>query len=231
MASDLLQIGRSGTQVARIALDIAAQNIANAASEGYVRRSVRIAEIAPPNGLSLIGDVSVSGARVDGIVRNADSFRQAEVRRFMHDRLFGPVGLTSMTGEYDAAGTLIGGAMIHATARDWGQFGEFLRHGGAVRGAQVVPRGWIAFMRRPSPRAPDYGAGLWLNRNSGNERRVLFPGQGDPGLFAMAGHLGQYVLVSPAQKLTIVRFGRTDEANTRKLMDDLSRIAALYPSE
>lgn len=81
MASDLLQIGRSGTQVARIALDIAAQNIANAASEGYVRRSVRIAEIAPPNGLSLIGDVSVSGARVDGIVRNADSFRQAEVRR------------------------------------------------------------------------------------------------------------------------------------------------------
>ncbi len=163
--------------------------------------------------------------------RRDPATRQAEVQRFMHDRLFGPVGLTSMTGEYDAAGTLIGGAMIHATARDWGQFGEFLRHGGAVRGAQVVPRGWIAFMRRPSPRAPDYGAGLWLNRNSGNERRVLFPGQGDPGLFAMAGHLGQYVLVSPAQKLTIVRFGRTDEANTRKLMDDLSRIAALYPSE
>lgn len=81
MASDLLQIGRSGTQVARVALDVAAQNIANAASEGYVRRSARIAEVAPANGLTLIGDVSFSGARVDGVVRNADSFRQAEVRR------------------------------------------------------------------------------------------------------------------------------------------------------
>jgi CubicO group peptidase (beta-lactamase class C family) len=157
--------------------------------------------------------------------------RQAEVRHFMHDRLFAPVGLKSMTAEYDAAGTMIGGAMIHATARDWGKFGEFLRHSGSVKGAQVVPRGWIAFMRRPSPRAPDYGAGLWLNRNSGSERRVLFPGQGSPNLFAMAGHLGQYVLVSPEQKLTIVRLGRTEDTQTGKLMEDLSKIAALYPAQ
>ena len=86
-------------------------------------------------------------------------------------------------------------------------------------------------MRRPSPRAPDYGAGLWLNRNSGSERRVLFPGQGSPNLFAMAGHLGQYVLVSPEQKLTIVRLGRTEDTQTGKLMEDLSKIAALYPAQ
>ena len=169
-------------------------------------------------------------ARVLTPRRDAES-RQAAVRRFMHDRLYGPVGLSSMTAEYDAAGTMIGGAMIHATARDWGRFGEFLRHSGSVKGAQVVPRGWIAFMRRPSPRAPDYGAGLWLNRNSGGERRVLFPGQGSANLFGMAGHHGQYVLVSPEQKLTIVRFGRTSDADTRKLMDDLSRIAAIYPAD
>ena len=162
--------------------------------------------------------------------RRDPASRQAEVHHFMHDRLFAPVGLTSMTAEYDAAGTMIGGAMIHATARDWGKFGEFLRHSGSVKGAQVVPRGWIAFMRRPSPRAPDYGAGLWLNRNSGNERRVLFPGQGSSNLFAMAGHLGQYVLVSPEQKLTIVRLGRTEDAQTARLVEDLAKIAALYPA-
>ncbi|AZI35960.1 serine hydrolase domain-containing protein [Caenibius tardaugens] len=156
--------------------------------------------------------------------------RQAEVSHFMHDRLFGPVGLSSMTAEYDAAGTMIGGAMIHATARDWARFGEFLRHGGAVKGAQVVPRGWVAFMRRPSPRAPDYGAGLWLNRNSGGDRRVLFPGQAPGSLFAMAGHMGQYVLVSPEQKLTVVRLGKTPEADTRKLVDTLAKIVALYPA-
>ena len=155
--------------------------------------------------------------------------RQIAVDRFLRDRLFTPIGLTSMTAEYDAAGTMIGGAMIHATARDWARFGEFLRHGGSVKGAQVVPRAWTTFMHTPSPRAPDYGAGLWLNRPSGSDRHVLFPEQGPPSLFGMAGHFGQYVLVSPEQRLTVVRLGKTEDEHTRTLVDALSRIAALYP--
>ncbi|OCC24037.1 serine hydrolase [Croceicoccus estronivorus] len=167
-------------------------------------------------------------ARVLSPSRNPAA-RQAAVDHFLQDRLFGPLALDSMTAEYDAAGTMIGGAMIHATARDWARFGEFLRHGGSVKGAQIVPRGWIAFMRRPSPRASDYGAGLWLNRASGSERRVLFPDQGPSSLFGMAGHFGQYVLVSPSQKLTIVRLGRTGEEERPALVAALARIAALYP--
>ncbi|MBC2670464.1 flagellar hook-associated protein FlgK [Novosphingobium piscinae] len=81
MASDLLSIGRSGAQAARIALDVTAQNIANASSEGYVRRSARMAEVASSGGFGRIGDVSLSGVRLDAVVRNADLFRQAEVRR------------------------------------------------------------------------------------------------------------------------------------------------------
>ncbi len=81
MASDLLSISKSGAQVARIALDVTAQNISNAASEGYVRRSVSLAEVASSGGGMRVGDVSLSGVRLDGIVRNADVFRQAEVRR------------------------------------------------------------------------------------------------------------------------------------------------------
>lgn len=81
MASDMLSIGRSGAQAARIALDVTAQNIANASSEGYVRRSARLAEVASSGGLGRIGDVSLSGVRLDSVVRNADLFRQAEVRR------------------------------------------------------------------------------------------------------------------------------------------------------
>lgn len=78
---DLLSIARSGTQAARIALDVTAQNIANASSEGYVRRSVRLEELASSGGFGRIGDVSLSGVRLDRVVRNADLFRQAEVRR------------------------------------------------------------------------------------------------------------------------------------------------------
>ena len=81
MSSDLLSIGRSGATAARIALDLTAQNIANAATEGYVRRSVRLEELAPASGPGQIDEVSLSGVRFAGIVRNADVFRQAEVRR------------------------------------------------------------------------------------------------------------------------------------------------------
>ncbi|MBC2652157.1 flagellar hook-associated protein FlgK [Novosphingobium aerophilum] len=81
MASDLLAIGRSGAQAARVALDVTAQNIANASSEGYVRRSARMAEVSSTGGFGRVGDVSLSGVRLDAVVRNADLFRQAEVRR------------------------------------------------------------------------------------------------------------------------------------------------------
>lgn len=81
MASDLLSIGRSGAQAARIALDVTAQNIANASTDGYVRRSAKLAEVSSSGGIGTIGDVSLSGVRLDSVVRNADLFRQAEVRR------------------------------------------------------------------------------------------------------------------------------------------------------
>lgn len=81
MASDLLSIARSGVQAARIGLDVTAQNIANASSTGYVRRSAAFREVASTGGAYRIGDLSLSGVRLDGIVRNADAFRQAEVRR------------------------------------------------------------------------------------------------------------------------------------------------------
>jgi len=81
MASDLLSIAKSGAQTARTALDVTAQNIANASSDGYIRRSVRLEEVSAAGGYGRAGDVSLSGVRLDRVVRNADMFRQSEVRR------------------------------------------------------------------------------------------------------------------------------------------------------
>lgn len=81
MSSDLLSIAKSGAKTARIALDVTAQNIANASSEGYVRRSVLLKEVSGSGGIGRVGDVSLFGSRLDRVVRNADVFRQAEVRR------------------------------------------------------------------------------------------------------------------------------------------------------
>ncbi|MEN9933084.1 MAG: hypothetical protein RIS17_1657, partial [Pseudomonadota bacterium] len=85
MASDLMSIAASGARVARQVLDITAHNIANAATEGYVRRSANIEEMVATGTLTTLGDISMSGARLGGVVRNADMFRQAEVRRTTSD--------------------------------------------------------------------------------------------------------------------------------------------------
>ena len=86
--------------------------------------------------------------------------RQRDMAEFVDARLAVPLGMTSLVGEYDASGTLAGGSGFWATPRDWARMGEFLRNGGSAGGVQVVPRGWIDFMRTPSPAAPDYGAQL-----------------------------------------------------------------------
>ena len=77
MASDLLSIASSGAKAARAALDVTSQNIANASTAGYVRRSVNLQEMPPSSAYGQVG--SLSGVRLAGVTRNVDSFRLAEV--------------------------------------------------------------------------------------------------------------------------------------------------------
>ena len=156
--------------------------------------------------------------------------RRRAVGEFLKTRLFEPLGMRSMVPEYDASGTLIGGSLIHGTARDWAKFGEFLRGGGAVKGAQLVPRGWIEFMVSRSPRNSGYGAQLWLNHPQAEDGTIQFPGA-PSSIFSMNGHLGQYVVVSPGQSLTVVRLGRTDDGAHQPVRDAISRIIQLFPKD
>lgn len=81
MASDLLSIAKSGANTARLALEVTSQNITNASTEGYVRRTVDITEVASTGGIAPFHQLNLSGSTVTGLTRNADLFRQAEVRR------------------------------------------------------------------------------------------------------------------------------------------------------
>ena len=155
--------------------------------------------------------------------------RRQAVADYLQARLFGPVGMRSMVAEFDDAGTLIGSSMIHGTARDWARFGEFLRGGGAVAGAQVLPRSWVEFMTRPAPGNPGYGAQLWLNRPQANGKVELLPGRAPQSLFAAIGHGGQYVLVSPDQQLTVVRLGMSSTAQRARVLDHLAAIVGQFP--
>ncbi len=159
------------------------------------------------------------------------AIRRETVAGYLRTRLFEPLGMRSMVAEYDAAGTMIGSSLIHGTARDWAKFGEFLRHGGSIRGAQLIPRSWIDFMLSPSPRNPAYGAQVWLNRANASGVERLFGTRAPRSLFACQGHLGQYVIVSPDQGLTVVRLGKTDDDKQDVLRQRMSDIVALFPRQ
>lgn len=153
--------------------------------------------------------------------------RRQVMNDYLHSRLFEPLGMKSIVPEYDAAGTLIGGSLMHATARDWARFGEFLRNKGSVKGAQLVPAGWIEFMTTANPRNPGYGAQTWLNRPEPGAKAPPFPGA-PRSAFSMNGHLGQFVLISPAQQLTVVRLGRTLDGEHEYVKTSMGQIVRIY---
>jgi CubicO group peptidase (beta-lactamase class C family) len=159
--------------------------------------------------------------------------RRKAVADYLQVRLFGPLGMTSMVPEFDASGTLIGGSLMHATARDWAKLGEFLRlKGRAPGGEQLVPSRWIEAMVAPSPASPHYGFQTWLNRpipGTPPGEHPLFPDRAPQSLFSLIGHMGQYVLVSPEQRVTLVRLGHSDAQERPPMLQQAADILELYP--
>ncbi|GAA4044955.1 flagellar hook-associated protein FlgK [Parerythrobacter jejuensis] len=81
MPADLMQIGKSGTVAARSALDVTAQNIANANNEDYARRSVSLSEVTATGSVAFYSDSALSGVRVDQVRRMDSLFLQNQARR------------------------------------------------------------------------------------------------------------------------------------------------------
>lgn len=159
--------------------------------------------------------------------------RRLAVANYLEERLFGPLGMTSMVPEYDASGTLIGGSLMHASAHDYAKFGEFLRNSGrAPSGEQLVPSGWVDKMLKPSPASAHYGYQIWLNRPNPDLEGAhpLFPARAPDSLFSLIGHMGQYVLVSPDQKVTLVRLGHSNREERPTMLQEAADVLALYPA-
>jgi CubicO group peptidase (beta-lactamase class C family) len=159
--------------------------------------------------------------------------RRKAVADYLQVRLFGPLGMTSMVPEFDASGTLIGGSLMHATARDWAKLGEMLRRKGrAPGGEQLVPQRWVEAMVTPSPASPHYGFQTWLNRpipGTPASEHPLLPDRAPQSVFSLIGHMGQYVLVSPSQRVTLVRLGHSDSAERPAMLQQAADILELYP--
>lgn len=129
-------------------------------------------------------------------------------------KLFDPIGMRSAVMETDARGTYVGSSYLYATARDWVRFGQLLLQDGAWDGMQVLPAGFVQWMREPAPASGGtYGRGqLWFNGPSAGTPEGEDPDSGfdlPDDAFWLLGHDGQSMAVVPSKQLVVVRLGLT----------------------
>ena len=72
-------------------------------------------------------------------------------RRFMHERLFGPLGMTSAEATFDDRGVFIGSSFVHATAQDFAKFGLLYLRGGEWDGRALLSREWAGTAQEGPP--------------------------------------------------------------------------------
>jgi CubicO group peptidase (beta-lactamase class C family) len=157
--------------------------------------------------------------------------RRDDMLRWMHASLFDPIGMRSAQPEFDAAGLYLGSSFVYATARDFARFGLLYLRDGIWDGRRLLPPGWVDFARTPAPAAnvDVYGAGWWINPQSGTG--IPFPALIDTGperdAFRAEGHDGQIILIVPSRDLIVVRLGLSNDWPA--LYDWMGRVVRVFP--
>ena len=131
-----------------------------------------------------------------------DDAYHALPRRALFDR----IGMRHAVIETDASGTFVGSSFSWAR-RDWARFGLLFLNDGVWEGERILPKGWVDYCRRPTPRrraatAPTGGATPAHPTTRGTVRcRVCRP------TYLARGYQGQSVNIFPARRLVVVRLG------------------------
>ncbi|MBZ9773490.1 serine hydrolase domain-containing protein [Mesorhizobium sp. CO1-1-8] len=125
--------------------------------------------------------------------------------------LFDPLGMHSAVLETDEQGTFVGSSYLYATAHDWARFGQFLLQGGVWNDNQILPTGFVDWMREPASASKVYGKGqLWIEAPGDEENPGAGVAAGLPkDTCWMEGHDGQTVAIIPSEQLVVVRLGLT----------------------
>ncbi|MCU1496468.1 MAG: beta-lactamase [Acidimicrobiales bacterium] len=142
----------------------------------------------------------------------------AAMDRYLHDRIFTPIGMRTARATFDEAGTFVGSSYVHATLRDWCRFGLLALRGGVWDGVRVVPEGWVDHGRtaRSWEEEKLHGAHWWTWDQ-------------DQMPFGAHGFEGQRIIGFPTRDVVVVRFGKTGDDETIHLNAHLTEIAACFP--
>jgi CubicO group peptidase (beta-lactamase class C family) len=126
--------------------------------------------------------------------------------RFAWRELFNPLGMRSVTLEFDGTGTLQGSSSMLASARDWARFGLLYLQDGVVGGRRLLHEDWVD-LSAAATLDTDYGAGFWTNRSE-HERAKGRVSMGIPrDAFFAFGDMGQRIVILQSQRMVIVRLG------------------------
>jgi CubicO group peptidase (beta-lactamase class C family) len=146
---------------------------------------------------------------VSGIVARAVGPGESYAR-FLHGRLFGPLGMRSADPEFDETGTWVASSYLRTSARDYARFGLLYLRDGMWEGARLLPSGWVDHARTWVSEDPEdgspYGAHWW--GVAGDTR----------GTFRASGYEGQSITVCPTLDLMVVRLGKTPLAREPDLV-------------
>jgi CubicO group peptidase (beta-lactamase class C family) len=146
---------------------------------------------------------------------------EAAYRAFLHERLFGPIGMRTADPRFDDAGTWIASSFVWATAHDMARFGHLYLRDGVWDGERLLPPGWVDHARRPRSIGEDgrrYGAHWWVVGD-------------DLGTFWANGYEGQSIVVCPALDAVVVRLGKSSAEQYPALFDWRGRVLdALRPA-
>ena len=121
--------------------------------------------------------------------------------RFMRDRLFDRIGMSSALPKCDARGTFVGSSYVYATAADFAKFGYLYLRGGEWDGSQLISQSWVNDAQIP----------LSLDEESGTYYSQQWWVTGDEfGSYWANGYEGQSITVVPGLDAVIVRLGKSD---------------------
>ena len=103
------------------------------------------------------------------------------------------------------------------------RFAMLLLDDGRWKGKRLLPKGYVAQMRKGTPENPNFGLGIWIGEPYKLRRPFGAPGMLgphvlhsepflDPDLFMFDGNSNQLVAISPRHRLIVLRVGATPPA-------------------
>ena len=144
---------------------------------------------------------------------------------FAESELFKPLNIREYSWDKSANGEVTGGYGLNLRPTDMLKFGELFYHRGAFDGKQVIDSQWLVRITQPrSFRTKKWGA---ISNLSYGQLWWTGEIEGEKVVFAL-GHGGQYLMLVPSLKLTLVSTARytTGRVEADKAEQEISELLA-----